>query len=134
MKSILIVDDSWAVRQSLRVLLERRDDWRVCGEAQNGRQGVDEALRLRPDLILLDLSMPVMNGFEAARELQKTMPRTPILMFTTFCNPFVEKEALASGVSAVQSKSESIDRLFETVQHLLNPPPKGAPVVAHDAA
>lgn len=78
--------------------------------------------------------MPVMNGFEAARELQKTMPRVPILMFTTFCNAFVEKEALASGVSAVQSKSDSMDRLFETVQQLLNSPAKGAPSLSRDIA
>ena len=119
MKNILIIDDSPAIRRSLRALLEQCDEWKVCGEADNGRTGVQQALLLTPDLVLLDLSMPVMNGFEAARELQRTMPRVPILMFTTFSNAFVEKEAFAAGVTAVQSKSASLDSLFKKVQHLL---------------
>lgn len=119
MKSILIVDDSPVIRRSLRTLLERNLGWKVCGEAENGRHGVEQALRLEPDLVLLDLSMPVMNGFETARELQRVMPRLPILMFTTFSNAFVEKEALASGVRAVRSKSDSLDSLSQTVHQLL---------------
>ena len=113
------MDDNPIIRRSLRNLLEQNSGWKVCGEAENGRQGVEQALRLGPDLVLLDLSMPVMNGFEAARELQHVMPQLPILMFTTFSNSFVEKEALASGVTAVRSKSESLDSLCQTVkQHL----------------
>jgi DNA-binding NarL/FixJ family response regulator len=67
LKSILIVDNSPAIRRSLRALLEQPSDCEVCSEAENGRDGVDQALRLNPDLIILDLSMPVMNGFQAAR-------------------------------------------------------------------
>lgn len=119
MKKILIVDDSPVIRRSLRTLLERNLGWKVCGEAENGRQGIEQALRLGPDLVLLDLSMPVLNGFETARELQRVMPRLPILMFTTFSNAFVEKEALASGVMAVRSKSDSLDSLSLTVHQLL---------------
>lgn len=121
MQSILIVDDSPVVRRSLRSLLEGREGWEVCGEAENGRQGIDKALELSPNLILLDLSMPVMNGLQAARELRRLLPKVPVLMFTTFCNPQIEKEAMASGVTAVRSKSEGMESLYESIQHLLTP-------------
>jgi DNA-binding NarL/FixJ family response regulator len=119
LKTILIVDDSRAIRSNLRRLLERRTNWTVCGEAENGREAIDQALRLRPDLILLDLSMPVMNGFEAARELKRLLPTVPILMFTTFSNAHIERQALASGVAAVKSKEESIESLCGSIQDLL---------------
>jgi DNA-binding NarL/FixJ family response regulator len=119
LKTILIVDDSRAIRSSLRTLLERRTNWTVCGEAENGREAIDQALRLRPDLILLDLSMPVMNGFEAARELKRLLPTVPILMFTTFSNAHIERQALASGAAAVKSKEESIESLYGSIQDLL---------------
>ncbi|MGA7295029.1 MAG: response regulator transcription factor [Terriglobales bacterium] len=119
MKTILIVDDNPAIRRILRALVERRSDWSVCGEAANGQEGVDQALRFTPDLIVLDLSMPVMNGFQAARQLRRLLPRVPILMFTTFGNAYVEKEAFAAGVTAVHSKSLGIDTLFKAVQNLL---------------
>jgi DNA-binding NarL/FixJ family response regulator len=119
LKSILIVDDSPAVRHSLRTILEQQNDWEVCSEAENGREGIDQALRLNPDLIILDLSMPVMNGFQAARELRRLLPRVPVVMFTTFSNRHVEKEAFASGVAAIHSKSAGLESLFAVMQNLL---------------
>jgi DNA-binding NarL/FixJ family response regulator len=119
-KSILIVDDSAAIRHSLRALLGRQAGWEVCGEAVNGREGLDKALQLQPDLVVLDLSMPIMNGLQAARELQRLMPKLPILMFTNFSSPQIEQEALASGVTAVKSKSESVDSLCGSIQGLLD--------------
>jgi DNA-binding NarL/FixJ family response regulator len=84
LKNILIVDDNAAIRCALRINLERCADWTVCGEAENGREGIKQALLLIPDLILMDLSMPVMNGFQAARELRRLLPKVPIVMLTTF--------------------------------------------------
>ena len=119
MTCILIVDDSPAVRHGLRNFVEQQTDWKVCGEAENGRDGVDQAKRLHPDLILLDQSMPVMTGLEAARELRRLMPRVPLLMFTMFSNPIFEQEAHAAGVSVVKSKSEDVQSLFMSMQELL---------------
>ncbi|PYX63119.1 MAG: hypothetical protein DMG74_18210 [Acidobacteria bacterium] len=119
MPCILIVDDSPAIRGGLRSLVEQQTDWKVCGEAENGRDGVDQAKRLHPDLILLDQSMPVMTGLEAARELRRLMPRVPLLMFTMFKNPFFEREAHAAGVSVVKSKSEDVQSLLVSIQELL---------------
>jgi len=69
-KSVLIVDDSAYVRQALCELFKREGDFEVCGEAENGKDAIKKAQELRPDLIVLDLSMPVMNGFDAARTLK----------------------------------------------------------------
>jgi len=76
-KCILIVDDSAVVRKTLRQTLEWQKGWEVCGEAANGRDGIETAQRLKPDLVLLDFSMPVMNGLEAARELKRLLPYVP---------------------------------------------------------
>src|SRR5258708_335851 len=118
-KKLLIVDDSPAIRHSLRILLENRPDWEVCGEAENGRVGVEKALQLCPDLILLDLSMPVLNGFEAARELHRLLPKVPLVMFTSFIGADIEEEALASGIAFVKSKSDGIESLCGSIQDLL---------------
>jgi DNA-binding NarL/FixJ family response regulator len=118
-KRILIVDDSAAIRRTLRVLLRQRPEWELCGEAENGREAVEQAQRLRPDLILLDFSMPIMNGFQAARELHKLMPEIPILMFTIFKTTQMENEASAIGISAVHSKFDAVDHLFNSIQGLL---------------
>lgn len=118
MKNILLLDDSATIRHSLRALLEQKGDW-ICGEAENGREGVDQAVKNHPDLIVLDLSMPVMNGFQAARELRRLLPNVPILMFTTFNSGYVEKEALAAGVWGVYSKSAGTDSLYRAMLGLL---------------
>ena len=118
MKCILIVDDSPLIRRSLRTSLEQ-GGWMVCEEAENGRDGIIKAQQLRPDLIVLDLAMPVMGGLEAARELKHLMPATPLVMFTTFSNPFLNKEALTVGVRAVIDKSGGAAPLINSIQQLL---------------
>ena len=118
MKFILIVDDSPLVRRCLRDLLEQQCDWTVCGEAENGQDGIDKALQLHPDLILLDLIMPVMNGVEAARELKQLMPATPLLMFTTYTDSHLTREALAVGVDAVAAKSDGAEALVSDIRQL----------------
>lgn len=105
--SILIVDDSALIRRALRACLEEnRDDWKVCGEAPDGATAIQMAKDLNPDLIVLELSTPGMNGFELARELKRTNPSVPLLMFTSFKTPQLEVQAIAAGCNAVVSKSE----------------------------
>ncbi len=120
MKCILIVDDSPLVRRCLRDLLEQQCDWTVCGEAENGQDGIDKAQQLHPDLILLDLIMPVMNGVEAARELKQLMPATPLLMFTTYTDSHLTREALAVGVDAVAAKSDGAEALVSDIRQLFS--------------
>jgi DNA-binding NarL/FixJ family response regulator len=118
-KRLLIVDDSPAIRRSLRILLQYRSDWEICGEAENGREGIDKALLLSPDLIVIDLAMPVMNGFQAAQELQRLLPKIPLLMYTSFAGPEIEHQALAAGISAIRSKSDGIESLCGSIEELL---------------
>jgi DNA-binding NarL/FixJ family response regulator len=115
--SILIVDDSPVVRQSLRTSLERYPDWVVCGEAGDGPEAIEKSSQLQPDLVILDLSMPGMDGLAVARELNRIQPAVQLLMFTTFKNPGLEKEAMAAGCASVISKSE-VHLLFQSIQHL----------------
>jgi DNA-binding NarL/FixJ family response regulator len=116
--SILIADDSAALRRAMRTWLEQNRDWKVCGEAVNGKEAIEKAKLLRPDLIILDLSMPVMNGFDAARELKRIVPAIPLLMFTNYETPRLEKDATAVGCAALVSKSEP-RFLLESVLRLL---------------
>jgi two-component system, chemotaxis family, chemotaxis protein CheY len=118
-KCILIVDDNPMIRRCLRRVLESIDDWSVCGEAGDGREGIEKAKELRPDLIILDLSMPLLNGLEAARVLSRTMPEVPLLMYSAHMDSFAEKEAVAAGVSAVSSKAADVNVLVRQAQELL---------------
>lgn len=119
--SILIVDDSAQIRRQLRSYFQQNSNWKVCGEAVDRRDAIHKAEELNPDLIILDLSMPVMNGFEAARELKQIRPQVPLLMFTTFKTSVLEEEAAAVGFAAVLSKSEanSLQVLAEKIHRLL---------------
>jgi len=119
--SILVVDDSSLIRRSLRLCLEQNPEWKVCGEAADGLEAIEMAQRMIPDVVLLDLSMPGMNGFEVARELKRITPLIPVLMFTSFKTPRLETEALAAGCNAMVSKSEHQQTLFDTIQRLLMP-------------
>jgi two-component system, NarL family, response regulator NreC len=106
-KCILIVDDSEQVRTSLRGMLE--DDHAGlsvrCEEANDGRQGITKALQLKPDLIVLDLSMPIMNGLDAAYELKRLLPEVPILMYTSHAGLSLQKLASSVGIDKVIDKA-----------------------------
>jgi len=118
-KGILIVDDNAIIRRSLRRILESVDDWQVCGEAVDGFDGIEKAKELHPDLIILDLSMPRLNGLEAARVLSKTMPDVPLLMYSAHMDSVVEKEATAAGCRAVSSKAIDVGALIGQAHALL---------------
>jgi DNA-binding NarL/FixJ family response regulator len=120
-KSVLIADDNAFVRQRLGELFNQEPDFEVCAEAVNGRKAIEEAQKLNPDLILLDLSMPVMNGLDAARALKRLMPEVPIVMFSIHSDAFTEKEARSAGVAALISKFEDMSKLLGIVRNLLYP-------------
>ena len=100
-KCVLIVDDNASIRQALCELFKREADFEVCGEAGNGKVAIEKAQLLRPDLIVLDLSMPVMNGFGAARVLKRVMPTVPLIMYSALGDKFAEYQARLIGVSEV---------------------------------
>jgi DNA-binding NarL/FixJ family response regulator len=102
---ILIADDKRHIRQELRQIIEGHEGWDVCTEAGDGLQAVNRAKQLKPDLVILDLALPELNGFEAADQISKALPGVPILMLTLYASPQVEKEAEKVGVQRVISKS-----------------------------
>jgi len=93
----------------------------VCAEVGNGRQAIERAHESRPDLIVLDLSMPVMSGLDAARALKPLMPEVPIVMFSVYADSFTQKEARSAGVSVLVSKFEDISALVGIARNLLYP-------------
>jgi len=122
-KSVLVVDDSALIRRLLRAALTE-SGWIVCDEAENGREGIVKAQDLRPDVIILDLVMPEMNGLETARVIKRIMPTTPLIMFTTHCVPGLEQEANAAGIRKVVSKEDgpppsAINRTASATQPVL---------------
>jgi two-component system chemotaxis response regulator CheY len=119
--SILIADDSLFIRKALCELFAAENDFEICGEAENGREAVAKAQALHPDLILLDLSMPVMNGLDATRVLKRRMPEVPVIMFSGHSDSFTVNEALSAGASALVSKSEHISVLLDKARTALEP-------------
>ena len=121
MASILIVDDHPAVRRALRAAFERQPGFTVCGESEDGFDAISKAKKLNPDLIVLDLRMPVMDGLEAARELKRLFPRVPLMMLTCYHSSAAEKQALDSGVTAVFSKPDGMQNLIWQARAVLMP-------------
>jgi DNA-binding NarL/FixJ family response regulator len=117
-KSVLIVDDNAFIRQALCKLFGRESDFEVCGEAENGKQAIEKAQTLRPDLIVLDLSMPVMNGFDAARVLKRLMSTVLLIMYSAFGDRVAEHQARLIGISEVVSKSEQASVLIHKARGL----------------
>jgi two-component system, chemotaxis family, chemotaxis protein CheY len=118
-KAVVIIDDNAAVRKTVgHAFLE--DGFRYYGEAENGAEGIEVVKQLRPDLAIVDLSMPVMNGLQAAVVLRKLFPNMPIILFSLYGNEPVQAEARKVGVDAVVSKDEDIPVLLGKAHELLH--------------
>lgn len=119
---ILIVDDSEIARTGLKFLLAGHEGVEVCGEANDGKQGVIKAIDLNPDLIILDYSMAGMDGLHAAQEISKALPRAFILICTLFPSRELEVEAQKVGVKQVIPKSEMSKGLITIIENIRNNP------------
>ena len=117
-KRVLLVDDSAEIRRVVRPLFDGHPKFEVVGEAEHGREAVEKAPRLRPDLIILDLTMPVMNGLEAAPLLIKLLPRVGLILFTSHHFPEVERLSRAAGIHAVVPKDKVITHLIPQAEAL----------------
>lgn len=120
-KSVLIADDQEVIRRMLCLMFASQNDFEVCGEAENGQEAVEMAQLLRPDLIMLDLSMPLMNGIEAASTLKQLMPMTPIIVFSEYSDVLSEREARKTGVAALVSKTAGLAALVEKARAVVHP-------------
>jgi len=118
-KRVFIADDSSIVRNIIKTFLTEFADLEVCGEASDGLDAVKNAGGFKPDVILLDLAMPKMNGAEAASALKKLMPETPIILFTMYSENVGTSLTSALGVDAVLSKPDGITALVNAVDAVL---------------
>ncbi|MGA2811622.1 MAG: response regulator transcription factor [Candidatus Acidiferrum sp.] len=121
-KRVLIADDSRTVRNLVKTFIEERTDLEVCGEADDGQQAVEKTRALEPDLVLLDLSMPRMNGAEAASLIKKSNPNVRIILFTMYSENIGRSLTAAIGVEAVLSKPDGIAALVRTIGEVLDAP------------
>lgn len=121
--SVLIVDDSERMRDSIRVLIESHPGLEVCGEAEDGVEAISKAERLKPDLVILDLVMPKLNGVETASVLKGMFPNLPIVLFTMF-ESAADALGPALGVDVVLSKPEGFDDLLGRLRGLSDSRPQ----------
>ena len=119
MPSVLVVDDYPAVRSAIRIGLERYSGFFVCGEAVDGVDAIEKATRLKPDFILLDLSMPRMNGMETATALKRTMPNVLIVAFTMYVELLGKPLPSTLGFDAAIDKLAGIEKVVECARNLL---------------
>jgi len=114
-RTVLVADDSRIIRQTLCRIFEAEENYDICAEATNGQDAIELALKHRPELIILDFSMPVMNGMDAAKELKQLMPAVPIILFTQHADglPYDPRH-----IDRIVSKT-NVTELMEHVRSLL---------------
>ena len=115
---ILVADDHHVVRTGLRTLLETRSGWLVCGEAANGREAVKKAAELEPDVAVLDVGMPLLNGIEATRQIRKASPKTEVLILTMHDSEAIVQRVLAAGARGYILKDDADRNLLAAVDAL----------------
>lgn len=115
---ILIADDHAAVRRSIRSVVESHPGWTLCAEATNGREAVEQTLRLKPDVVLLDMTMPELNGLEATRQIMNKAPDTQVLLLTMHESNELIDEALRAGAQGVVLKSGANGALTKAIESL----------------
>lgn len=127
---ILIADDHELVRKGLKSVLESRQGWTVCGEARNGREAVEKARESRPDIVIMDLTMPELNGLEATRQIRAILPDTEVLILTMHHSEQLVHEVFSAGARGYLLKSDAGDAVFDAVEALVGHKPYFTPCVS----
>jgi DNA-binding NarL/FixJ family response regulator len=113
---ILLVDDNPVVRQIVRQILEKESELKICGEAEDGMEALEKAKSLQPDVVILDLSMPRMNGLEAAPQIRNLLPDACLILFTLYGNREIEQAAKQAGIDAFISKADRGEALVKAAK------------------
>jgi DNA-binding NarL/FixJ family response regulator len=117
---ILVADDFEIVRQGIKSLLRGGPSgWEICGEAGNGQEAVEKTIELKPDLVVLDISMPIMNGIEAARQIRSLAPATKIVIFSMHNSAQLVEQAKKAGAHACLPKGTAAEELRKAIAALL---------------
>lgn len=117
---ILIVDDHEITRRAVRMLLEREAHWEICGEATDGQEAVEAAKRLQPDVIVMDFSMPRVNGIKAAEQISHEAPHTRVLLFTMHQNRELSRKTESVGIWGMVSKQNAARELVPAIDAVLH--------------
>lgn len=115
---VVIADDHAWIRQGVRSIFQTHSEWTVCGEAANGQEAFDLVKKLRPELVVLDISMPVMNGLQAANAIRQSVPETKIVILSMHDSPHARQEALKAGANGYVIKTAEPAELFDTIESL----------------
>jgi DNA-binding NarL/FixJ family response regulator len=115
---ILIADDHEIIRRGLRALLSSRPDWAICAEAATGREAISKAAEHRPDIVVMDIAMPVLNGLEATRKIRKMLPKTQVVILSLHYSDLLVREVLDSGARSYILKSDASRDLFHAIEAL----------------
>src|SRR5688572_7934350 len=115
---ILLADDHDIMRQGMRVLIERQPGWEVCGVASTGREALARADELKPDIVVMDMTMPELNGLDAAVLIKRHQPKTEIVMFTAHEDDDLVRDAYKAGLKSVIFKSEAYECLVRAIESL----------------
>ena len=115
---ILIADDHDVMREGTRAVIERQPGWEVCGIAATGREAVNQALALEPDIVIMDMTMPELNGLDAAVQIKRRLPKTEILIFTGNASDQLIREVFEAGVKSFINKTETHKYLVDAIESL----------------
>src|SRR5438093_391296 len=127
---ILVADDHDIVREGLRRLLTSQPGWEICAEAVNGREAVEKARQLHPDVVVLDLSMPELNGLEATRQLRKALPRTEVVVLTMHESDQLAQEIFEAGARSLILKTDAKRLLVSAIESLAQHKPFFTPKIS----
>jgi DNA-binding NarL/FixJ family response regulator len=116
---VLFADDHEVMRMGIKNLLQDRSGWSVCAEASNGQEAVEKALRFHPDVIIMDITMPVLNGLEAAREISKAHPQIPVILFSLHISDDLFPHLQADGIRGAVAKGDAARDLAQAVEVVL---------------
>jgi DNA-binding NarL/FixJ family response regulator len=116
---ILIADDQPIIRKHVRRILEEQPNFIVCGEAYDGARAIEEAERLKPDVVVLDLSMPILNGFDAGRKIKSELPETAIVILSSNADKHFVEEAKKIGARAYVAKSKAAVALVRAIERAI---------------
>ena len=115
---ILVVDDHEIVREGLRALVSQHPGWEICGEARDGREAVEQAEKLEPDIVIMDIGMPELNGLDATRRIKRQVPRTEVLIFTANETEEIVRHVFKAGARAYLLKAEANKHLIPAIEML----------------
>ncbi|HEV3207232.1 MAG TPA: response regulator transcription factor [Terriglobales bacterium] len=116
---VLIADDHEVMRLGIRNLLGSRPGWSVCAEASNGEEALEKTLQFRPDVIIMDITMPVMNGLEAANRIWKQQPEIPVILFSLHLSQDLLPHLVTRGVRGAVAKADAARDLIQAVETVL---------------